>query len=55
MELEVDAIAFESDARVVAGAQLGTVLKVEGFLAAKSRRSRKVVLHVTRIEFVEGV
>jgi len=54
VELEVDAIAFESDARVVAGADLGTGLKVEGFLAAKSRRSRKIVLHVTRIEFVEG-
>jgi len=53
--LEIDAIAFEGDARQVAGAALGSRLSVEGFLAAKSRRSRKVVLHVTRIEFVEGV
>jgi len=53
--LEIDAIAFEGDARLVAGAALGSGLRVEGFLAAKSRRSRKVVLHVTRIEFVEGI
>jgi hypothetical protein len=29
-------------------------LKLQGFLAAKSKRSRKLVLHVTDIEFIEG-
>jgi tmRNA-binding protein len=29
-------------------------LKLHGFLAAKSKRSRKLVLHVTDIEFIEG-
>lgn len=52
--VEIDAIAFEGDARMIAGATLGARLRVEGFLSAKSSRSRKIVLHVTRIEFVEG-
>jgi hypothetical protein len=29
-------------------------LLLHGFLAAKSKRSRKLVLHVTNIEFIEG-
>jgi hypothetical protein len=29
-------------------------LKLHGFLAAKGKRSRKLVLHVTNIEFIEG-
>ena len=29
-------------------------LKLQGFLAAKSKKSRKLVLHVTNIEFIEG-
>jgi primosomal replication protein N len=52
---EIDAIAFESLARLVAAATLNGALKVEGFIAAKSRNSRKPVLHATRIEFMEGV
>jgi primosomal replication protein N len=54
VSVEVDAIAFEGDARMVAGTALGAGLRAEGFLSAKSSRSRKIVLHVTRIEFVEG-
>jgi len=27
---------------------------LQGFLAAKSNRSKKLVLHVTDIEFIEG-
>ncbi len=52
---EIDAIAFEALARLVAGATLNGALRVEGFIAAKSRNSRKPVLHATRIEFIEGV
>ena len=51
----IDAVAFEGEARLVAGAALGSRLRVQGFLSAKSRRSRKVVLHATRIEFIEFV
>jgi primosomal replication protein N len=51
---EIAAIAFDAEARLLAGAPLERGLRVEGFLAAKSRRSRKLVLHATRIEFQEG-
>ena len=46
-------VAFDAQARL-AGARLGTGLKLHGFLAAKSKRSKKLVLHVTNIEFIEG-
>ena len=51
---ELDAVAFEAQARLLAAGPLGRLLKAEGFLCAKSRQSRKPVLHVTNIEFVEG-
>ena len=51
---ELEAIAFEAQANLVSGAPLGTPLHVRGFLCAKSRRSKKLVLHATHIEFVEG-
>ena len=53
---EIDAIAFEAQARLLAAgsatAALGRPLKASGFLCAKSRRSTKPVLHVTDIEFI---
>ena len=52
---DIDAIAFETEARLIAAAGLDKQMRVEGFLCAKSRRSRKPVLHATRIEFIEGV
>jgi primosomal replication protein N len=51
---EIGAIAFEAQARFIATAKLGTNVKVEGFLGAKSKRSKRLVLHVTNIEFIEG-
>ncbi len=54
MEAEIGAIAFDTQARLLAGASLNSGLKLQGFLAAKSKRSRKLVLHVTNIEFIEG-
>jgi primosomal replication protein N len=51
---EIAAIAFETLARLLAGTTLDRQLRVTGFLSAKSRRSKKLVLHVTQIEFVEG-
>jgi primosomal replication protein N len=51
---EVPAIAFDVQARLLAGTRLERELEVEGFLCAKSRRSKKLVLHATRIEFIEG-
>ena len=54
VDAEIDAVAFEAQARLLAAGALGRQLKAEGFLCAKSRQSKKPVLHVTNIEFVEG-
>jgi primosomal replication protein N len=54
VEAEIEAVAFEAQARLLAAGALGRQLKAEGFLCAKSRTSRKPVLHVTNIEFIEG-
>jgi primosomal replication protein N len=52
--VEIEALAFEAQARLIAGAALGRALRARGFLCAKSARSKKPVLHVTQIEFAEG-
>ena len=54
MQAEIGAIAFETEARLIAGRPLGSEVKLAGFLSAKSKRSKKLVLHVTNVEFVEG-
>jgi primosomal replication protein N len=51
---EIPAIAFDVQARLLAGCALERALRVEGFLGAKSRRSRKLVLHAIHIAFIEG-
>ncbi len=51
---EIAGIAFEAQARLLARASLNTEIKLDGFLAAKSKRSKKLVLHVTNVEFIEG-
>jgi primosomal replication protein N len=54
VQAEIGAIAFEAQARLIAARPLGSALRVEGFLSAKSARAKKLVLHVTNVEFVEG-
>ena len=54
IQAEVNAIAFETQAQLLGGRPLGSPVKVQGFLAAKSKRSKRLVLHVTNIEFIEG-
>ena len=54
VEADIEALAFEAQARLVAAASLGRALTAEGFLSRKSRTSQKPVLHVTNIEFNEG-
>ncbi len=54
VEAEIGAIAFEAQARLLANAKLNTALRLHGFLGARSNRSKKLVLHVTSIEFIEG-
>ena len=51
---EIPALAFDVQARLLAGAPLDRALEVEGFLCAKSRRSRRLMLHATDIKFIEG-
>jgi primosomal replication protein N len=52
---EVSAIAFEAQAKLLAARPLGSQMKLQGFLAAKGKRSKRLILHVTNIEFMEGV
>ena len=54
VEAEIEAVAFEAQARLLSGSALGRGLRAEGFLCAKNRRSKRPVLHVTNIEFTEG-
>ena len=54
VQAEIGAVAFEAQARLIAARPLGSGLRVEGFLSAKSARAKKLVLHVTNVEFVEG-
>jgi primosomal replication protein N len=54
VEAEIGAIAFAAQARLLAKSQLGAKARFKGFLGAKSKRSKKLVLHVTEIEFSEG-
>ena len=54
VQAEIAAVAFESQARLIAARPLGSAVRVQGFLSAKSRRTKRLVLHVTDIEFVEG-
>ena len=51
---EVESIAFETEARLIAAAALDSGLRVEGFLCARSARSKKLVLHITNVVFEQG-
>jgi primosomal replication protein N len=54
VEVELAAVALGQTAILLAGAKPGERVRAGGFLAAKSAKSRQPVLHVERIEFVEG-
>jgi primosomal replication protein N len=54
VQAEIGAVAFETQARLMAKANLNSGVRLQGFLSAKSKRSKKLVLHVTNIEFIEG-
>ena len=54
VKAEINAVAFEAQARLIAKIKLNSDLKVKGFLSAKTKRSKRLVLHVTNIEFSEG-
>ena len=51
VDCELAAVAFETEAKLLAGAQLGTAMSITGFLDRRGRSSRQLVLHATRIQF----
>ena len=55
VSVEVQAVAIGELASVLAGATPGMRIRATGFLAAKSLRSRVPVLHLSKIEFLEGI
>ena len=54
VECEMSCVALGTPANLLADAPPGAALRVTGFLAARSLKSRAPVLHVQRIEFEEG-
>jgi len=48
---EIEGIAFDREARLLATASLGLGLTLHGFMDRKSRNSNRLVLHATQIEF----
>jgi len=54
VEVEIAVLALGESARWLQAAPLGGAVKVNGFLAARSLKSRTPVLHVNSIEFLEG-
>ncbi|HMM54297.1 MAG TPA: primosomal replication protein N [Candidatus Desulfobacillus sp.] len=55
VECELPAVALGETALLLRGARPGDGVRLAGFLAAKSLKSRQPVLHVERIEFTEGM
>jgi primosomal replication protein N len=52
--VELEAVALGQLASLLTQASPGMQIAVTGFLAAKSLRNRKPVLHLNAIEFLEG-
>jgi primosomal replication protein N len=55
LRFEVDAIALGDMAQRLARIDLGTKLNLTGFLAPRSRRSRRLVLHINEFILDTGV
>ncbi|HEX6735615.1 MAG TPA: primosomal replication protein N [Azonexus sp.] len=54
VEVEIAVLALGASAKWLQAAPLGGAVRVTGFLAARSLKSRTPVLHVNSIEFLEG-
>ncbi|MCP5268713.1 MAG: primosomal replication protein N [Zoogloeaceae bacterium] len=54
VECEVPAVGLGEASKWLQAAQPGSQVKVTGFLAAKSRNSKQLILHIEHIEFLEG-
>jgi primosomal replication protein N len=55
LQFELDAIALGDIAQRLARVDLGTKLNLTGFLAPRSRRSRRPVLHINEFVLDTGV
>ncbi|MDR3351684.1 MAG: primosomal replication protein N [Zoogloeaceae bacterium] len=51
---EIALLAIGDPATWLAAAPVGSLLRIRGFLSARSRNSKTPVLHVQTIEFLEG-
>jgi primosomal replication protein N len=54
VECEIQAVALGEPAHWIQEATPGMPVRLTGFLAARSRNSKQLRLHVTTIEFEEG-
>ncbi len=54
LDFLVDAMAIGESARSLAAESLGVALRVTGFLAPRSQRSKRVVVHITQVERILG-
>ena len=54
VECEIQAVGLGENANWLQAAAPGALVRLTGFLAAKSQKSRQPRLHITKIEFVEG-
>jgi len=51
VKAEIAAVAFQAQAQLLAKAEMNTEVTLEGFLGARTKRSKRLVLHVTTIKF----
>lgn len=54
VEIELAVVALGDLAQLLAAGSLGGAVKIQGFLAARSRNSKTPVLHAQTIEYLEG-
>lgn len=54
VECELPAVVIGTQAHLLAASRPGERIRVQGFIAARSLKSRQPVLHVTDIEFLIG-
>lgn len=52
---EISVIGLGESARWLEAVPLGATIKLTGFMAAKRQHSKSLVLHIQKIEFLEGI
>jgi primosomal replication protein N len=52
VECEIPVVALAQSSEIVAAITPGTMVRVAGFLAKKSRMSLQLVLHASKIDFI---